>query len=186
MFRPDPRHADRIITDAAFDGARILGAILFEQTMDREVEGVPTGQYLWQRKDVVPFLKVGKGLASEQHHVQLMKPMDTLDQLLARANEHQMFGTKMRSVIKDADDRGVADTARLRRGDSVTAHRVRTTTTERGYEASCVCSWRTVRRTREQCDEDVDAHQMANASASTCTKSSGIVHRAKIITRQPG
>ncbi|WP_375488913.1 fructose bisphosphate aldolase [uncultured Jatrophihabitans sp.] len=97
----------RVVTSPAFDGSRILGAILFEQTMDREVDGQATGDYLWQRKQVVPFLKVDKGLADEVDGVQLMKPIDTLDDLLERANKHAMFGTKMRSVIKDADERGV-------------------------------------------------------------------------------
>ena len=99
----------RVITNEAFDGAHILAAILFEQTMEREIEGVPTGRYLWERKQIVPFLKVDKGLADEQHNVQLMKPIDTLDDLLARGNRHGMFGTKMRSVIKDADDRGIGE-----------------------------------------------------------------------------
>jgi fructose-bisphosphate aldolase class I len=98
----------RVITDPAFDGSRILGAILFEQTMDREIQRVPTARYLWSDKQVVPFLKVDKGLAAEQDGVQLMKPIDTLDDLLERANRHQIFGTKMRSVIHDADPGGVA------------------------------------------------------------------------------
>ncbi len=93
----------RIVTSPAFTGSRILAAILFEQTMERDVQGVPTAQYLWADKQVVPFLKVDKGLADEQHGVQLMKPIDTLDDLLGRANQHRIFGTKMRSVIKDAD-----------------------------------------------------------------------------------
>jgi len=97
----------RVITSPAFDGSRVLAAILFEQTMEREIEGVPTGRYLWESKHVVPILKVDEGLADEQHGVQLMKPVDTLDDLLARANDHRMFGTKMRSVIKDADKDGV-------------------------------------------------------------------------------
>jgi fructose-bisphosphate aldolase class I len=97
----------RIITSPAFDGARILAAILFEQTMDREINGVPSARYLWETKQVVPYLKVDSGLADEQYHVQLMKPMDALDDLLARANQHKIFGTKMRSVIKDADPAGV-------------------------------------------------------------------------------
>ena len=97
----------RVISSPAFDGSRVLAAILFEQTMDREIEGVPTARYLWDVKHVVPILKVDKGLADEQHGVQLMKPIDTLDDLLARANEHRMFGTKMRSVIKYADKDGV-------------------------------------------------------------------------------
>ncbi len=98
----------RVITDPAFDGSRILGAILFEQTMERDMQGVPTARYLWTEKQVVPFLKVDKGLAAEQNGVQLMKPIDTLDELLERANRHQIFGTKMRSVINDADKHGVA------------------------------------------------------------------------------
>jgi fructose-bisphosphate aldolase class I len=98
----------RVITDPAFDGSRILGAILFEQTMERDMEGVPTARYLWAEKQVVPFLKVDKGLAAEQNGVRLMKPIDTLDGLLERANRHRIFGTKMRSVINDADANGVA------------------------------------------------------------------------------
>ncbi len=101
----------RIITDPAFDGSRVIGAILFEQTMDREVDGLPTGDYLWQRKNVVPFLKVDKGLADAADGVQLMKPIDTLDELLERATRHGMFGTKMRSVIKDADAGGIEQIA---------------------------------------------------------------------------
>jgi fructose-bisphosphate aldolase, class I len=97
----------RVVTSPAFDGSRILGAILFEQTMERDVRGVPTARYVWDEKQVVPFLKVDKGLAEEQSGVQLMKPIDTLDDLLGRANQHRMFGTKMRSVIKDADKNGV-------------------------------------------------------------------------------
>ena len=97
----------RVITSAAFDGSRILGAILFEQTMERSILGVPTAQYLWEEKQVVPFLKVDKGLAPEQQGVQLMKPIDGLDETLERATRHRIFGTKMRSVIKDADKDGV-------------------------------------------------------------------------------
>jgi fructose-bisphosphate aldolase, class I len=98
----------RVITDPAFDGSRILGAILFEQTMERDMQGVPTARYLWAEKQVVPFLKVDKGLGAEQNGVQLMKPIDTLDELLERANRRRIFGTKMRSVINDADKDGVA------------------------------------------------------------------------------
>src|SRR5215468_12038650 len=94
----------RVITSPAFGGSRILGAILFEQTMERDVEGVPTARYLWDEKNVVPFLKVDKGLAPEQDGVQLMKTIDTLDDSLERAQRHQIFGTKMRSVIKDAHE----------------------------------------------------------------------------------
>jgi fructose-bisphosphate aldolase class I len=98
----------RVITNAAFDGSRILAAILFLQTMERSIEGVPTAQYLWETKNVVPFLKVDLGLAAEQDDVQLMKPIDTLDDVLERANRHRIFGTKMRSVIKDANEAGIA------------------------------------------------------------------------------
>jgi fructose-bisphosphate aldolase class I len=97
-----------VLTSPAFDGSRVLAAILFEQTMDRDVSGVPTAQYLWDEKNVVPFLKVDKGLAAQQDDVQLMKPIDTLDGLLERAQRHQIFGTKMRSVIKDANEAGIA------------------------------------------------------------------------------
>ena len=98
----------RVFTSPAFDGSRILAAILFEQTMERDVAGVPTAQYLWEEKNVVPFLKIDKGLADEQDGVQLMKPIDTLDDLLERAQRHQIFGTKMRSVIKDANEAGIS------------------------------------------------------------------------------
>jgi fructose-bisphosphate aldolase, class I len=98
----------RVITSPAFDGSRVLAAILFEQTMERDIEGVPTARYLWDEKDVVPFLKVDLGLAPEQDGVQLMKPIDTLDDLLERAQRHQIFGTKMRSVINDANEAGIS------------------------------------------------------------------------------
>jgi fructose-bisphosphate aldolase, class I len=98
----------RVMTSPAFDGSRVLAAILFEQTMDRDIDGVPTARYLWDEKNVVPFLKVDLGLAPEQDGVQLMKPIDTLDDLLERARRHQIFGTKMRSVIKDADVAGIS------------------------------------------------------------------------------
>jgi fructose-bisphosphate aldolase class I len=97
----------RIITDPGFTGERVLGAILFEDTMDRQVEGRDTAEYLWDVKGVVPFLKVDKGLADEADGVQVMKPIDGLDALLARAAEKGVFGTKMRSVIKTADEGGV-------------------------------------------------------------------------------
>src|SRR5690606_35537770 len=96
----------RIITSPAFDGDRIIGAILFENTMDREIEGRGTGDYLWSVKRIVPFIKVDKGLAPEADGVQLMKPIPDLDALLARAREKGMFGTKMRSVIKRANEKG--------------------------------------------------------------------------------
>ncbi|GAA0447527.1 fructose bisphosphate aldolase [Lentibacillus halophilus] len=97
----------RIITSPAFDANHILGAILFEQTMDRSIEGMYTGDYLAEQKDVVPFLKVDKGLAEQTDGVQLMKPIPDLNDLLTRANERNIFGTKMRSVIKEANSEGV-------------------------------------------------------------------------------
>ena len=97
----------RIITTPAFNGDRILGAILFEGTMDRDIEGKPTADYLWNAKRVVPFLKVDKGLAEEKDGVELMKPMPNLSALLTRANAKHIYGTKMRSVIKQANPAGV-------------------------------------------------------------------------------
>jgi fructose-bisphosphate aldolase class I len=97
----------RIVTSPAFTGERILAAILFEDTMDREIEGRPTAEYLWDVKKVVPILKVDKGLEAEASGVQLMKPMPGLDKLLARARAKGIFGTKMRSVIKQADPAGI-------------------------------------------------------------------------------
>jgi fructose-bisphosphate aldolase class I len=97
----------RIITSPSFNGDRILGAILFEGTMDRDIEGQPTADYLWNRKRVVPFLKVDKGLADENDGVQLMKPMPGLTALLNKANARRIFGTKMRSVINQANAAGV-------------------------------------------------------------------------------
>lgn len=97
----------RIMTSPAFNGDRIVGAILFENTMDRKVEGQPTASYLWNVKKVVPFLKVDQGLAAEADGVQLMKPMPNLDALLKRANAAGIFGTKMRSVIKQANEKGI-------------------------------------------------------------------------------
>ena len=97
----------RIIKSPAFTGDRILGAILFEKTMDRDIDGQPTGDYLWNEKRVVPFLKIDKGLADEADGVQLMKPMPDLDALLDRGAKKGMFGTKERSVIKMADKVGI-------------------------------------------------------------------------------
>lgn len=97
----------RIITAPVFNGDKILGAILFEKTMDNVIEGVPTAQYLWEKLGVVPFLKVDKGLADEANGVQLMKPMPDLDALLERAVKAGIFGTKMRSVINAANAEGV-------------------------------------------------------------------------------
>lgn len=98
----------RIVQSPAFDGRRVLGAILFEMTMDREFDGLPAADFLWQKKQVVPFLKVDKGLASEADGVQLMKPMPELAALLARARQKGIFGTKMRSVINAANASGIA------------------------------------------------------------------------------
>lgn len=97
----------RIITSPAFTGDRLIGAILFEQTMDREIEGMGSAEYLWSVKQVVPFLKVDKGLAAEEDGVQLMKPMPGLDNVLARAVSKGVFGTKMRSVIKQPNAAGI-------------------------------------------------------------------------------
>jgi len=97
----------RIITSPSFNGDRILGAILFENTMDREIKGRPTAEYLWEVKQVVPILKVDQGLAEEANGVQLMKPMPALDKLLLKARAKGIFGTKMRSVIKQANPGGI-------------------------------------------------------------------------------
>jgi len=97
----------RIMTSAAFTGDRILAAILFEKTMERQVDGLGAAEYLWTRKHVVPFLKVDQGLAQEAHGVKTMKPMPGLDALLERARQHGVFGTKMRSVVLTADPAGV-------------------------------------------------------------------------------
>ena len=97
----------RIIKSAAFNGDRILGAILFEMTMDRQIDDLDTGDYLWSRKNIVPFLKIDKGLEAEADGVQLMKPMPGLDDLLQRGVAKNMFGTKERSVIKLANPAGV-------------------------------------------------------------------------------
>lgn len=99
----------RIITSPAFDSEYILGAILFEQTMDSKIDGMYTADYLAEKKEVAPFLKVDKGLAAELNGVQLMKPIIDLDEILKRANERNIFGTKMRSVIKDPNPKGVKE-----------------------------------------------------------------------------
>jgi fructose-bisphosphate aldolase class I len=99
----------RIMTSPAFNGDRILGVILFEQTMDRDIEGRGSADYLWSVKQVVPFLKVDKGLADEANGVQVMKAMPNLDSLLARAKGKGVFGTKMRSVVKRAEARGIEE-----------------------------------------------------------------------------
>lgn len=100
MFGLVHKMRTRIITSPSFDGDRILGAILFEDTMDRDIGGMPTGDYLWKVKDIVPFLKIDKGLAEETHGAQVMKPLPDLDNLLERAVSKHMFGTKMRSFIR--------------------------------------------------------------------------------------
>lgn len=97
----------RIVTSPAFNGDRILGAILFENTLDRQIEGKSSSHYLWQVKNVAPFLKVDKGLADEVDGVQIMKPMPGLDDLLKKAKAQDVFGTKMRSVIKSANPDGI-------------------------------------------------------------------------------
>ena len=107
MFALMHEFRSRIITSPSFDGNRILGAILFEDTMDRKIEGRESARYLWSVKEVVPFLKVDKGLASEVNGAQPMKPIPDLDQLLAKARERGIFGTKMRSFIRLASTAGV-------------------------------------------------------------------------------
>jgi len=97
----------RIVTSPSFNGDRVLGAILFEMTMDREIEGMGSAEYLWKVKNVVPFLKVDKGLADEDNGAQVMKPMPDLDALCERAVAKGVFGTKMRSVINEANQTGV-------------------------------------------------------------------------------
>ncbi len=107
MFSIVHQMRSRIMTSPAFTGKRVLAAILFEDTMDREVDGHPTADYLWTVKHVVPILKVDKGLAAEKDGVQLMKPMPELDTLLKKAKSKGVFGTKMRSVIKQANAAGI-------------------------------------------------------------------------------
>ncbi len=107
MFGKVHEMRTRIITNSAFNGERVLGAILFENTLDREIEARSTAHYLWQEKHIVPFLKVDKGLEDEAHGVQLMKPINNLAELLIKANAQDVFGTKMRSVIKLANEAGI-------------------------------------------------------------------------------
>ncbi len=107
MFATVHAMRTRIMTDSSFGGDRILGAILFENTLDREVMGKPTSQYLWEEKNVVPFLKVDKGLAEEANQAQMMKDIPGLDELLDKAKSKDVFGTKMRSVIKGANQDGI-------------------------------------------------------------------------------
>ena len=112
MFALVHQMRSRIILSPSFNGDRILGAILFEGTMDRDIEGQPTADYLWNKKRVVPFLKVDQGLAAENDGVQLMKPMPALPALLTRAVAKRIFGTKMRSVIKQASATGITAVVR--------------------------------------------------------------------------
>ena len=109
MFAIVHQMRTRIITSPRFTGDRILAAILFENTMDRNIDGQPTADYLWNVKRIVPFLKVDKGVAAEKSGVQLMKPMPDLAALLDRAKAKRIFGTKMRSVIKQANGAGIKD-----------------------------------------------------------------------------
>src|ERR1043165_7107622 len=107
MFALVHQMRTRIITSPSFTGERIIGAILFEDTMDRDIESLPTADFLWNVKQVVPFLKIDKGLAAEQDGVQLMKPIPALAELLTKAKAKRMFGTKMRSLIKGANPAGI-------------------------------------------------------------------------------
>jgi len=109
MFAIVHQMRTRMITRPAFNGERLIGAILFENTMDRDIEGEPTADYLWNVKRVVPFLKVDKGLGAEKDGVQLMKPIPGLAELLKKAKSKRIFGTKMRSVIKHANAAGIRD-----------------------------------------------------------------------------
>lgn len=109
MFNLVHQMRTRIITSTPFSGERVLGAILFENTLDREIEGMSTAHYLWQKKRVIPFLKVDKGLVEENNGVQVMKPIVGLDALLAKAVAQDVFGTKMRSVVKLANHQGIKD-----------------------------------------------------------------------------
>lgn len=109
MFNLVHEMRTRIITSTPFSGERVLGAILFENTLDREIEGMSSAHFLWQKKRVIPFLKVDKGLADESNGVQVMKPMPGLDALLAKAVAQDVFGTKMRSVVKLANHQGIKD-----------------------------------------------------------------------------
>jgi fructose-bisphosphate aldolase, class I len=112
MFAIVHQMRTRIMTSPAFTGERIIGAILFENTVDRDVQGKPTADYLWTVKRIVPFLKVDKGLAAESRGVQLMKPIPELVALLDKANAKRIFGTKMRSFIRQADGAGIKDIVR--------------------------------------------------------------------------
>ena len=118
MFNLVHQMRTRIITSTPFSGERVLGAILFENTLDREIEGMSTAHYLWQKKRVIPFLKVDKGLVEESNGVQVMKPIVGLDALLAKAVAQDVFGTKMRSVVKLANHQGIKDVVEQQRSSS--------------------------------------------------------------------
>ena len=107
MFHLIHQMRTRMITSPVFNGERVLGAILFEGTMERDIEGIGAAEFLWKRKQVIPFLKIDKGLADEADGVQVMKPNPDLDALLTRAVAKGIFGTKMRSVIKEANEKGI-------------------------------------------------------------------------------
>lgn len=107
MFDKVHEMRTRIIKSPSFDSKHILGAILFENTMDRQIDGIDTADYLWNEKKILPFLKIDKGLSDKQNGVQLMKDIDNLDELLQRANDKHIFGTKMRSVIHEPNLKGI-------------------------------------------------------------------------------
>jgi fructose-bisphosphate aldolase class I len=107
MYQVIHKIRTRIITSPSFQGDRTLGAILFENTMDRDIEGIPSPTFLWEKKQVIPFLKCDKGLAPLENGVQVMKPMPALDDLLKRGKEKGIFGTKMRSLIKEYNEEGI-------------------------------------------------------------------------------
>jgi len=108
MFDAVHQMRTRIITSPSFDGSRVLGVIMFEDTMDRQIMGRPTSSYLWEEKGIVPFVKVDQGLADEKDGVQLMKPLTKLQAVLKKAQDNHVFGTKMRSVIKLANADGIS------------------------------------------------------------------------------
>src|SRR6478672_9713322 len=124
MFKLMHEFRVRIITSPAFNGQKVLGAILFERTMDGEAKGKPIPAYLWEDRGVVPFVKVDKGLAEEKDGVSLMKPMPDLDKLLGRATKLGVFGTKMRSVINQASKTGIAAIAKqqFEFGEQIASH----------------------------------------------------------------
>ena len=124
MFDKVHEMRTRIITNPAFSGDKILAAILFEDTMERDIEGMPTARYLWEEKNIIPILKVDKGLADEADGVQMMKPNPGLESLLEKAITHGIFGTKMRSMIKRADPGGISEVAaqQFETGKLIMAH----------------------------------------------------------------